>query len=417
MELVELYNKAVVLVEDVKKFSPQTADDQNASLCVIVNGNGEVYAGVTGIRIANDKAVKACSEYNAFMSMLADGHINAKQMMTVSFADGSVCRPCSQCIDMICRVDENNAQCEIAVSKEESVKACELGSTEASDNELSETVHNFIDEAPAFSEEPISDSFSFEEKFGFDFDDTPPETPVPTLADQNQEPKTIQLEQPVNPYPEQYQNAPQGMNPQFAQPNNMQAYNQPQGYPYPQQQGYPQGYPYPQQQGYPQGYPYPQQGYPQGYPQQNNMNPQFVQPDMQQGYSQPYPYVQQPNQPVNQGNFMSNAQPYPQNPVSSQALQNVYPHQPAPYTSSHYMSSSSSQPIGSVPLSGEGKSKFRQRLNKFMSEDSPVIPSTPVSKPAEESLTKDEIKKMARDKKKMAKVNADFKKRMKDLGY
>ncbi|MDE6678922.1 MAG: hypothetical protein K2K02_07760 [Ruminococcus sp.] len=418
MELLELYNKAMELVEDVKKFRPQIADNGDFSLCVVVNSNDEIYAGVTGIRISEGKVIKACSEYNALMSMLFDGHINAKQMMTVSVADGSICRPCSECMDMLYKADENNTQCEIAVTREESVKACELENMQTSMNEISEPVniHPPVEEVPAFSEEPISESFSFEEKFGFDFDDTPA-TPVQTLSPQNSEPENVQSEQPVNPYTEQYQNIPQGMNPQFVQPNNMPAYTQSQGYPYQQQQGYPQGYPYPQQPVYPQGYPYPQQPYPQqnNYPQPNNMNPQFVQPDMQYGYSQQnyQPYGQQPVQSANQGNFpYNNAQPYPQNSISnSQPLQNVSPHQSAPYASSR------SHTIGSVPLSGEGKSKFRQRLNKFMGEESPVISPEPVRKSAEESLSKSEIKKLARDKKKMAKVNADFKKRMKDLGY
>lgn len=417
---MELYNKAIGLVENVKKFDPQTADSNYLSLCVIVGSNDEVYAGVTGIRISHGKVMKACPEYSAFVSMLSDNCVTAKQLLTVSFVDGTVCRPCDDCIKMLYKADENNSQCDIALTADSAVKACNLVSLEAFrvSSEASEKIsHLPIEEAPTFAEEPVSEDLSFEEKFGFDFDDTP-STPVHTLAEQNQEQKQ---EQPINPYPEQYQNVPQGMNSQFVQPNNMQGgYVQqqgyPQGYPYPQQQGYPQGYPYPQQQGYPQGYPYPQQqqGYPQGYPQQNGMNPQFIQPDMQQ-YSQQYPYGQQPNQ----ASFPNNAQPYPQNPVNSQPLQSIYPHtQASKYTSSHYMNSSvrSSQPVGSVPLSGEGKSKFRQRLNQFIDEEPNPIPSTPVS-PTEENFSKDDIKKMTRDKKKMAKVNADFKKRMKDLGY
>lgn len=413
MELVELYNKAIWLVEEVKKFCPQTAENEDISLCVIVSGNDKIYAGVTSLRISDDTIKIACSEYNAIMSMIAEGHTIVKQMMTVSFNDRSIRRPCSECIDMLYRADENNTQCEIAVSVENSVKACELGNADESVSNTPQATPLPVEEAPVFSEEPVSDSFSFEEKFGFDFDDEPA-TPVPTLADQNNQPETVQ---PAISYPEQYQNtSQQGMNPQFIQPNNMQGYTQSQGYPY-QPQGYPQqGYPYPQQ-------GYPQQSYPQqGYHQQNGINPQFVQPDIQQGYSQQnyQPYGQPVNPSVNQGNFPSNAQPYSQNPVAGQPVQSVYPHQPAPYTSSHYINSSvgsGSQPVSSVPLSGEGKSKFRQRLNKFMSDDTPVSSSVPVSKSSEESLSKDELKKLARDKKKMAKVNADFKKRMKDLGY
>lgn len=404
MELVELYSKALNLVEEVKNFRSQTAEEKDASLCVIISESDKIYAGVTGIRISGENVTTACSEYNALMSMISDGSVSAKQMMTVSFADGTVCRPCSECIDMLYKANENNIQCEIAVSADKSVKACELDST-GTIAEIPEIPHSSVEETPSFSEEPVSESFSFEEKFGFDFDDTPsePVAPVQTLADQNQEPQTV-------PMPEQPQNfMPQGMNPQFLQPENIQNYTQSQGYPYPQQQGYPQGYPYPQQ-AYPQGYPYPQQS---SYSQQNGMNPQFIQPENMQNY-------QQYGQPANQGNFPYNPQPYSQNTVQSQPLQSVSPHQSAPYVSSHYINNSmgsGSVPTGSVPLSGEGKSKFRQRLNKFVNEDNPVIPTHSENKSMEENLSKDELKKMARDKKKMAKVNADFKKRMKDLGY
>ncbi len=447
MELVELYNQAVLLIEEVRKFSRQTADEENASLCVIVNENNEIYAGVSGLKISGGKVSRACSEYNAIMSMTYNGCACAEKMMTVSFADGSICRPCKDCIDMLCKADERNSQCEIAVSTENSVKACELETTditafsdEIPENPVSESV-------PAFSSEPISENFSFEEKFGFDFDDTPAE-PVPTLASQNESQQAANMNEQNNSFQfmeqQQFNGVQQNMNGQFVQPYPQQSQGypqQPQGYPqqpqgYPQQpQGYPQqpqGYPqqsqgYPQQpQGYPQqnqGYPqnYPQQGYPQGYPQQNNMNPQFVQPDMQnpqsqqysnnmQGYNQPY------NQPANQGSFPTNANPYYQQPLNSQPLQNVYPHQPVSPVSSHYQNSSGvtvSQPLTSVPLSGEGKSKFRQRLNKFMNDDMPVSSVTK----EESSVSVSDIKKQVRDKKKMAKVNADFKKRMKDLGY
>lgn len=419
MELVELYNRAVLLIEEVRKFSGHTADEKDSSLCVIVSGNNEIYAGVNGLKISDGKVSVACSEYNAIMSMIASGCITAEKMMTVSFADGSVCIPCRECIDMLCKADENNSQCEIAVSAEHSVKVCELD-TQTDEPVVpaeSETV-SVPEEIPSFSPEPVSESLSFEEKFGFDFDDTPAE-PVPTLANQaKSQPVYQQTNTNVNEQNNSFQfmeqpapnNVQQSMNGQFIQPD-VQPYSQP-------------------------VQNYPSQGYPQMYPnqvQQGGMNPQFIQPNMQQPYSnniqpQPYPqnmqgysqpYAQQVSPSVNQGSFPSNANPYYQQPVNSQSLQNVYPHQPAAPVSSHYQNSggvSVSQPLTSVPLSGEGKSKFRQRLNKFMNDD---MPAAPVSK--EESNVKSasmgDIKKQARDKKKMAKVNADFKKRMKDLGY
>ena len=73
MELVELYNRAVLLIEEVRKFSGHTADEKDASLCVIVSGNNEIYAGVNGLKISDGKVSVACSEYNAIMSMIASG--------------------------------------------------------------------------------------------------------------------------------------------------------------------------------------------------------------------------------------------------------------------------------------------------------------------------------------------------------
>lgn len=419
MELVELYNRAVLLIEEVRKVSGHTADEKNASLCVIVSDNNEIYAGVNGLKISNGKVSVACSEYNAIMSMIASGCVTAEKMMTVSFADRSVCRPCSDCIDMLYKADEKNSQCEIAVSAENSVKACEL-KTQSDESAVSSEYEAFSlsEEVPAFSPEPVSENLSFEEKFGFDFDDTPSE-PVPTLENQTEsQPLYQQTETNLNnqnnsfQFMEQYQsnNVQQNMNGQFIQPN-AQPYSQP-------VQNYPQQF-----QGYPQQQMYSNQV------QQGGMNPQFIQPNIQQPYSnniqpQPYPqnmqgYSQPVNPSVNQGSFPSNENPYYQQSVNSQPLQNVSPHQPATPVSSHYQNSggiSVSQPLTSVPLSGEGKSKFRQRLSKFMNDDMPV---SPVSK--EESNVKSasmgDIKKQARDKKKMAKVNADFKKRMKDLGY
>ncbi|MDE6092466.1 MAG: hypothetical protein K2G14_05155 [Ruminococcus sp.] len=429
MESVELYNKAVLLIEEVRKVSLQTADEKDASVCVIVTSNNEICAGVTGLKISDGKVSKACSEYNAIMSMIASGCVTAEKMITVSCADGSVCCPCGDCIDMLCRADEKNAQCEIAVSAESSVKAFELKNSTDTPvfSEESPTVSeespavSLSENIPAFSSEPVSENLSFEEKFGFDFDDTPA-TPVPTLANQTESQPVYQQTTASVPeqnnsfqFMEQYQSGgvQQNMDGQFVHPN-FQPYSQNMQNNYPQQ---------------PQGYPQPQMY--SGQMQQGGMNPQFIQPNMQQPYSQniqqqpysqnmqggyPQPYSQPVNPSVNQGNFPSNANPYYQQQINSQPFQNVYPNQSSMPTASPYQSSvnmSVSQPITSVTLSGEGKSKFRQRLSKFMSDDD--MPVSSVSK--EEGISKSDIKKQARDKKKMAKVNADFKKRMKDLGY
>lgn len=409
MELAELYNKAVLLIEEVKKVSSQTSI---SGICVIVNNSGKIYAGTDGLKITDGAVSKSSPEYNAVLAMLADGNTIAEKMINID-SDGAVYSPSGECVEMLMNANSENVLCEVAVSADKSVKICELNSQPTAEEEQTEATAEeevqpepetpAVSETIEFSEEPVSDSMSFEEKFGFDFDDTP-STPVPTLGSDSNNVETV-IQPDNNGVPQQVMpnSYPQQQPQQPVYPNNMsgQFVNMP-SYPQPVQQGYPQQ---------PVQSVYVQQG---GYTQQS----QFIQPNQQymqsgqQIYAQPLQsnYSQQYNsQPV--------AQPISQQGVqysNSQPLNSAYP-QPQQPVSSHYINAmaSSSQ---SVTLSGERKSKFRQRLNKFMDDDmtSSTLPQSPV---AEESLSKGDIKKQARDKKKMAKVNADFKKRMKDLGY
>ncbi|MDE5584321.1 MAG: hypothetical protein K2J08_11545 [Ruminococcus sp.] len=417
MELTELYNKAVQLIEEVKKAVGQTADC--SGICVIANNSGKIYAGTDGIKIADGIVSKATPEYNAVISMLADGNTVAGMMINIS-ADGNICPPCSEVIEMLVNANSENVVCEVAVSPDKSLRMCEISTQQSAKSEgvsaenTAETVRHevpVIADTIEFAKEPISDSMSFEEKFGFDFDDTP-STPVPTLDSDSHSAKIPQQENNISqPVQNVYSQQQQGYTDMSGQFVNMPSYQQP------VQTGYPQPQPmYPNQQGYIN-------------PAMQGMVGQFIQPNAQFTQSGNQIFTPQPSvpsgqqiygQPVNQGYPQQPVQPvqsqYSQqmmqsNPyVNSQPVNNAYPQASV---SSRYINSGASQ---SVTLSGEGKSKFRQRLSKFMDNDitAPSVPQKPAN---EEVLSKSEIRKQARDKKKMAKVNADFKKRMKDLGY
>ena len=144
-----------------------------------------------------------------------------------------------------------------------------------------------------------------------------------------------------------------------------------------QQQGYPQGYP--QQGGFPQGYP--QQGYPQGYPQQGGFP--------QQGYPQ-------------QGGFPQgmNAAPYRQGYTGHSV------HGGAPMRNGVYQQSQSV----SVTLTSKpgGESAFKKRLNSFLDTDDADMANGADS--ADAGMSKEDMLKQAKDRKKIAKANLNLKK-------
>lgn len=191
-----------------------------------------------------------------------------------------------------------------------------------------------------------------------------------------------------------------------AQPMQQQMQQQPMQQPYQQQGGYPQQGAY-QQQGYPQQGGYQQQGYPQqgGYSQQ-----------YQQQYSQPY-----------------QAQPY-QSQYSHQPSGSVYASQPLPGSQYGGGSQYASQPLpgsqfggvqhasqplpGSVPRPNgqpsaqgsqvkESGSAFQDRLNAFVDGGDDK---------GDKPMSKADVLRQAKEKKKMAKIDAEFKKSMRKKG-
>ena len=127
------------------------------------------------------------------------------------------------------------------------------------------------------------------------------------------------------------------------------------------------------QQGYPQQQGFPQQGYPQ------------------QGFPQPAPYGGGMQNSMYQQNM--NAAPYRQG-YTGQSLHggSMYQQQP--------------QQSVSVTLTSKpsGESAFKKRLNNFLGDDDDVETG--------DSMSKEDMLKQAKDRKKVAKANLNFKKKM-----
>ena len=198
----------------------------------------------------------------------------------------------------------------------------------------------------------------------------------------------------------------QGMG--YPQQGRQSGYPQ-QGMGYPQQgmqSGYPQqGMGYPQQgmqSGYPQqGMGYPQQGRQSGYPQQGMGYPQqgmgYPQQGMQGGYPQ-----------QGMGGFPT-ANPYPQQgAMQSMTMPGVG------QTSVHLKTEASPAPTS---VSQELKSLHAEDLMKSTSVNTSSLADDDDEDEEDAPMTREEMLKAAKQKKKNAKMNSNFKKKMRDSGF
>ena len=347
MDISAFYTTAKNLVEKIKVEKPAYVSDNNSTFCLIKAENGKLYSAVSGIKAVSETEITAASaESIAINAMLAEGVQKATEMIVISADNFKVCIPAKECLDMLISADADNAKCSVAVSAAEAVAATEVNYDISYDAQT--------DAAVLGSPADFAD--------GFDFDETNPFFATPADNAQTEVP-TIQNQ------PLYQQNTQQAGQPMYQQQGYPQQGQQPM-----YQQGYPQqgGQPMYQQQGYPQqgGQPMYQQ---QGYPQQGGQ-PMY----QQQGYPQ-----QVGQMPFNGGT----------DNLSVAANQNasVYTTNQSEFVS-QYVSGSSSA--------------FKKRLGNMLSTDDA---SDDYDDDGTDSISKDELMRQAKEKKKLAKMNSKFK--------
>ncbi len=294
MSISSLYDKAKQYADKIMLEQPSFFSGSGGSLCLILTENQEIVFGITSIRISDGRIITVPSEYNAIASMVVENKKKAVQMVILSFYDYSVCQPNAYCFNLLLRAGAGNADCQIAISPEESVSASDMKenlavSAENSDNKdvPSEFLAGFD-----FGEDNPFDSFIPDEE--------------PQLNIQAQ--RTVPANMSEQPAPQQNLYMQPDMSKDYQQPFPQQLYMQPQ---YPHQNPYIQ----PANMGMEYQQPFPQQPYMQPQYSQNPYVPPYVVPYPQQAYPQQFPqqpYVQ-PQQSIN----IDNTAPYPVNPQNS----------------------------------------------------------------------------------------------------
>ena len=359
MEIGSLYNTAKNFAETVKHSRPELAN-YDACLCLIVADSGDIYSGVSSVSINEGTVQDVPAERIAVMSVITAKHVIAKQLIVISIDDYSYFKPEDEAIALLVNSSVDNGSCQVVLSPDETATAASLAPASA--------VTDFLS---GYDETPEQLGAPAEYASGFDVDSTNPfnngeEDKVDSLNSLYEHPEEAQ-QMGASGFPNVY--AQQG---------------------YPQQQGFPQQQGYPQQQGFPQQQGYPQQGFPQqqGYPQQGFPQQQGY---PQQGMPQPTPYGGGMQNSMYQQNM--NAAPYRQG-YTGQSLHggSMYQQQP--------------QQSVSVTLTSKpsGESAFKKRLNNFLGDDDDVETG--------DSMSKEDMLKQAKDRKKVAKANLNFKKKL-----
>ena len=391
MEIGSLYNTAKNFAETLKQKRPELTQ-YDACLCLIIADTGDIFSGVSTVSI-NEGAVEDVSAAKiAVMSVVTTKHVIAKQLIVISLDDFSYFRPDDEALGILVNSSVDNSSCQIVLSPDEEVSAASLVPASEAPDFLSG-----YDESDLGAPAEFANSIDVDSANPFNNETGNQDGAPNSLYEHPEEAQQQGASGFPNITPNQQHGYPQHGYPQQGYPQ--QGYPQ-QGYP---QQGYPQqGYP---QQGYPQqGYPqqgYPQQGYPQqGYPQQGY--PQQGYP--QQGYPQPgYPQQGYPQQ----GGFPQgmNAAPYRQ----SYTGQSVHGN-PAMRSGTYQQNQSVSVTLTSKP---GGESAFKKRLNSFLGDDDSAdtaSSSASDTSGGDSGMSKEDMLKQAKDRKKIAKANLNLKK-------
>ncbi|MCQ2458910.1 MAG: hypothetical protein MJ081_00915 [Ruminococcus sp.] len=372
MDRNTFYETAKNFAKTLVSSNPKAVVSDDACLCLIIADTQEIFSGITSMKIDEGTAEEFKAEDIAANALIASGKRIAKQMIIVSMNDDSIVQPNTECLERLVNASVDNGACEVTVSVEEGVNLLSLVPSASGQNFLEGYDDDFTETVPQQQPQaqygmPQNMSYGGDADFssGFDVDVTNPfydgaeaAADVPVI---NGQPV-----QNANPYGQQAN--PYQQNPYMNQ--------------YPYGQGYPQQ-PYGQQ-GYPYGQGYPQQPYgQQGYPQDNN-------------FPQPNPYMT--------GTHAGGYQ------------QNMNPQNAAPYGSVFSGGGASvhvgaSVPVGSVyqqsvmQQSPEGTSAYRKRFNNLFGDEDEI-------KDAEEKgMSKEDLLKLAKDKKKAAKANQNLKKK------
>ena len=443
MEINELYNLAKQYADMIMQSKPEYISESDSAVCVIVDKDEQPITGVTTVTVKGGQVETVPAETVAVRRFIDSADSTAaKKIVTLLFKDGNVVNTGKASLMILAQANPANGDCCVLTSPEEGTLLREIVPVP----EAAPVVEK-APEVKAAAEPSMMDLMD-----GFDVDT---DTEEKSAADKKAVNAAESVGAPAefadgfsvdesNPFFEA--SAPAngaavntidngGVKTMFDHPSDATAqgaagFNIPptmqQGYPRQgMQSGYPQqGMGYPQQgvqSGYPQqGMGYPQQGMQSGYPQQGMGYPQQ---GMQGGY--PQQGMGYPQQGM-QGGYPQQGMGFQQQPMQNGFQGAGTTVRPAANNGGVVSTMMKMPGVGQTSIQ-VGDISSRQAVSqsiKSISTDELRRPSTFASTiddddedEEEVPMTLEEMRKLAKQKKKNAKVNSNFKKKMRDSGF
>jgi cytidine deaminase len=402
MDSQELYKAAVnTMINNMNTVRVSNGDISvfdNMSLCIVISDKQYIYMGNNSTKIEGGSVVNTCAEYEAVSAMVRTGETHIVQMITINYKTNEVVKPCQDCLKMIVETNPENRFCSVIVSPTEVITLNELIEDDSEKPVVEEpiieekTVEEKTPDEPAQNNagmEEVRDFSSGDFDFGFIPDDVPVSQGVDFVTDVAADESNPFYEPPKAP-------KQQAASEQYAQQamagfDDLKVLNS---------SPIPSNTPV---------YAVEDTPVQSIYGQSQNYNSYYTQNTAGMNQTSPSQYFQ-PVSPYGNGGsnyaFEPDDTSYPTSGHSS--VPTAHSVHDSLNTTSRYNSSTETD-SGSV---------YKQRLNDLLRTDSKPaeIPEKVAEKTQEKPLSRLEMMRLAKEKKKQAKIDAKFEKKLRKKG-
>ena len=114
MELSKVYSEAMKYAEKLKQRRPQFA---NRNAAILINAKNEVFAGVAGTLNQGGVTVEMPAEKAALMIMKNDGCTVATNIVVFNLGSGEIMMPSAECLELMMIVSPENENCMVCLGR------------------------------------------------------------------------------------------------------------------------------------------------------------------------------------------------------------------------------------------------------------------------------------------------------------
>lgn len=194
MELSKVYSEAMKYADKLKQRRPQYA---NRNAAILVNPKNEIYAGVAGSMNQGGQRVEVPAETAALMIMRNGGGSIATNIVVFNLGSGEIMMPSAECLDLLLMASAENENCMICLGRHDEMPVSALRDpVKEADKQMKEKEAAKEAAAPEFSDEDYEPM----EEIRFD-EPAPAKAPAPVEEAKAKEPEPAEEAKAEEPAP------------------------------------------------------------------------------------------------------------------------------------------------------------------------------------------------------------------------